>query len=102
MLAGVIPSFIKAFSKIRDVSKDDYTFIGNFTLWTSEAVTTVGPYLLAASVVAAFAATILMKSNAQFRFAVQKTLLKAPIVGDILTVFFTKKAASLWAMFSEA
>lgn len=52
VLAGIIPSFLKAFSKIRDISKDDYTPVGNFTIMASKAVTTAGPYVLALLLVA--------------------------------------------------
>lgn len=41
VLVGVIPYFIKAFSRVRDVSKDDYTIVGNLTIMVSKAVMTV-------------------------------------------------------------
>lgn len=80
VLVAIIPKFLQAFAKVRDVSKDDYTIVGNFTLLASEAAVAIGPYVLAILVVAAFAVTFLFRTNSQFRFALQRAMLKSPML----------------------
>jgi hypothetical protein len=102
VLTLIMPNFLKAFSKVRDISKDDYTFVGNTTIAVSQFLTGYGIWVLIAIIAASFIFAFFMKTNESFRHTVHRSLLRAPLIGDILTAYSTKVAVSFWAMFNEA
>lgn len=102
VLIGIIPGFKKAFSKVRDISHDDYTFIGNTTVAVSNFLVSYGIYVLLALIAWVAAVVFFYKSSDEFRRGTHEFLLKSPMIGDIITTFYTKKLTSLWAMFNES
>lgn len=102
VLILIIPGFIGAFAKIRDTSQDDYTFIGNVTMSVSNFLSAYGLYLLFGLIAAISVTVFFYRTSFEFKRGMHEFLLKSPMVGDILTTFYTKKLMSLWAMFYES
>lgn len=102
ILTLLIPNVLKAFSKLRDTSRDDYTVVGNATIAFSRFVTSYGLWILAALAAVAGVAGFFYWTSREFRFACHRAALKAPLVGDLIANFWTKKLTSLLALFTES
>ena len=102
VLIFIIPGFKKAFAKVRDISHDDYTFVGNTTVAFSNFLTSYGLYVLLVLIIGIVVFVFFYKTSDEFKSNVQDFILKSPMIGDILTTFYTKKLMSLWAMFNES
>lgn len=103
ILTYLVPLLFKGMKKFNPkVEEMDFTFVGNGTLAASQFVSSYGIYVALVLAAIAAAAAFLYKSNREMRRSMEAALLKSPIAGDILTVFYTKKLTSIFAIFMES
>lgn len=102
VLMLVVPNVLKAFGKFRDISQDNYLFVGDVTIIVSNFLQNWWIYFFWLIIMGISAWVFLIRTNENIRYEAQKILLRMPVIGDILTAYMTKFVVSFWAIFRNS